>query len=228
MRKLFLCIAILGIFSYRSYSQCSNPYYQLKTGTFIATENYDEKGKLQSRAETRVAELNETSNGFVATINYKIFDKKDKAIAEGSYKCECADGEIKIDMKAFVPQESMQAYKDMDVEVTTDQLQIPAVLTIGQLLPDATFELKTKNSPIPMNMTFNMTDRKVEGKESVTTPFGTFDCFKITYNTKSKMAMMNMNFKNVEYMAEKYGTVKSESYKSNGSLVGYTLITKYE
>ena len=131
-------------------------------------------------------------------------------------------------MKAFVPQESMQAFKDMEVEVTSDELQIPAVLTVGQLLPDAKFELKTKNSPIPMNMTFNMTDRKVEGKETVTTPAGTFDCVKILYNTQSKMTMMNMNFKNVQYLSEKYGAVKTESYKANGSLVGYTLITKFE
>jgi len=228
MRTLLLCIILFGLTFSRGYSQCSNPYYQLKEGTFIAMENYDEKGKLQSRAETRVVELNATSNGFIATIKYQVFDKKDKAIAEGSYKCECADGEIRIEMKAFVPQETMQAYKDMEVEVISDELQIPAILTPGQVLPDATFELKTKNSPIPMNMTFNMTDRKVEGKESVTTPAGTFDCVKISYNTQSKMAMVNMNYMSVQYLTEKYGAVKTESYKSNGNLVAYTILTKFE
>ncbi len=228
MRTFLLCIVLFSIPFFKSYSQCSNPYYQLKNGTFMATENYDEKGKLLGRAESKVTELTETSDGFDATISYKVFDKKDKAVAEGSYLCQCIDGEIRIEMKAFVPQESMQAYKDMEIEVVSNELQIPAVLTAGQMLPDATFEVKTKNSPIPMNMTFNMTDRKVEGKESLTTPLGTFECMKISSNTQSKMTMINMNFKTVQYMSEKYGAVKTESYKSNGNLIGYTLLTKFE
>lgn len=228
MRTVLLCLAFFGFLSTKGISQCSNPYYQLKSGTFMATENYDDKGKLLGRVESRVTELTETSDGYDAIISYKVFDKKDKIISEGSYKCECNNGEIRIEMKAFVPQESMEAYKDMEVEIISDELQLPAVLAVGQELPDATFQLKTIKSPVPMNMTFSMTDRKVEAKESVTTPLGTFDCLKISSNTQSKMVMMNMNFKTVQYMAEKYGAVKTESYKSNGALTGYTLLTKFE
>jgi hypothetical protein len=228
MRTLFLGIIFFGFAILHGYSQCSNPYYQLKNGTFIATENYDEKDKLQGRAESRVTELNETPDGYVATINYKVFDKKDKLVSEGNYQCECNNGEIRIDMKAFIPQESLEAYKDMEVEIVSDDMQIPANLSVGQTLPDATFAMKTKNSPIPMNMTFNMTNRKVEGEESVTTPAGTFECMKISYNVQSKMMMMNMNLKAVQYLSKNGGAVKTESYKSNGSLVGYTIMTKFE
>lgn len=228
MRTVLLCLAFFSLLSTKGVSQCSNPYFQLKSGTFMATENYDDKGKLLGRAESRVTELTETADGFDAIISYKVFDKKDKIISEGSYKCECSNGEIRIEMKAFVPQESMQAYKDMEVEIISEDLQLPAVLAVGQELPDANFQLKTTNSPVPMNMTFNMTDRKVEGKESITTPLGTFDCLKISSNTQSKMVMVNMNFKTIQYMAEKYGAVKTESYKSNGTLTGYTILTKFE
>lgn len=228
MRTLLLCIIFSSFAFIRGYSQCSNPYYQLKKGTFIATENFDEKDKLQGRAESRVTELNETPAGYVATINYKVFDKKDKVVSEGNYQCECNNGEIRIDMKAFIPQESLQAYKDMEVEIVSDDMQIPASLSVGQTLPDATFAMKTKNSPIPMNMTFNMTNRKVEGTESVTTPAGTFDCMKISYDVQSKMMMVNMNMKAVQYLSKDGGAVKTESFKSNGSLLGYTIMTKIE
>ncbi|MDZ7608088.1 MAG: hypothetical protein U5K79_21485 [Cyclobacteriaceae bacterium] len=228
MRTLLLGIIFTGVTFLQGYSQCSNPYYQLKNGTFIATENYDEKDKLQGRAETRVIELNETPGGYVATINYKVFDKKDKVVSEGNYQCECDDGNIRIDMKAFIPQESLQAYKDMEVEIVSDELQIPANLSVGQTLPDATFAIKTKNSPMPMNMTFNMINRKVEGEESVTTPAGTFDCMKITYDVQSKMMMMNMNMKTVQYLSKNGGAVRTESYKQNGSMLGYTIMTKIE
>jgi len=33
-------------------------------------------------------------------------------------------------------------------------------------------------------------DRKVEAKESITSEAGTWDCYKITYNIESKIAIM--------------------------------------
>ncbi len=81
---------------------------------------------------------------------------------------------------------------------------------------------------IPMKLVVDITERKVEGRESVTTPAGTFNCYKISYNTHSKMMIAKMNFKTVEFLSEKCGAVRTETYKSNGNLVGYTVITKYE
>jgi arginine deiminase len=88
--------------------------------------------------------------------------------------------------------------------------------------------MKTTDGPIPMGITFDMVDRKVVGKETITTSAGTFDCYKITYNTKSKIVMANMNMKNVQYIAEEVGAVKTEVYKDNGKLVSYSLLTKYQ
>jgi hypothetical protein len=77
-------------------------------------------------------------------------------------------------------------------------------------------------------MTVTITDRKVVGKESVTTPAGTFDCFKITSNStiKTKTVVgITMEFSAIEWLAPKAAIVKSESYKK-GKLQGYTLLTK--
>lgn len=140
---------------------------------------------------------------------------------------ECKDGLISIDMTAFVPDESMQAFKDMEVELKMDQLEFPSELRVGQQLKDASFEVKAEG-PMPMNFIFLFTDRKVEGKEPVTTPAGTFDCFKISQVTKSKMMIANSQFRTVQYITEKCGAVKTETYRSNGKLVGYSLLTRFE
>jgi hypothetical protein len=79
-----------------------------------------------------------------------------------------------------------------------------------------------------MKLTFNITDRKVEGKESVTTPAGTFECMKISYNTHSQMMIANTQFTNVEYLSKDSGAVRTETYRSNGNLVSYTILTKYQ
>jgi hypothetical protein len=227
MKNLFLFLISILIIS-EVNAQCNNPFYQLKEGTIIQMKSFDAKDKLQSRSDTKVVQFDGSASGYIATIAYQIFDKKDKVISEGEYKLVCENGVIKIDMSSFMPAETMTAFKDMQVEVTMDQLNYPASMSVGQTLNDASMKISTQNSPIPMNMVFDITNRKVDGKESITTPAGTFDCFKISYNTHSKMMMANMNFTNVEYLSEKCGAVKTETYKSNGKLTSYTLLTKYE
>ena len=227
MKNLLLITLAFLVFSELN-AQCDNPFYKLKEGTIIEMESYDKKDKIQSSSKTKVIEYKETSSGYVAKIAYSIYDKKDKMISEGEYNLECDKGIIKIDMSSFVPAESMKAFDDMEIEIDMDQMLYPANLSAGQSLDDASMKIKTINSPVPMSMDMDITNRKVEGKESVTTPAGTFDCFKISYDMFSKMSIMKMNFKNIEYLSNNSGVVRTESYKSNGNLMSYTVLTKYE
>jgi hypothetical protein len=227
MKKLFFLV-LVSLYIFKANAQCNNPFFQIKEGTIIVMESFDKKDKLQSRNESRVIKYDGTVTGFTATISFKVQDNKDKVISEGEYDISCEDGVIKIDMSSFVPAQSMTAFQDMEVDVNMDQLEYPAQLSAGQALEDASIEIVTSNNPIPMKLLFDIIDRKVEGKESITTPAGTFECYKISYNTKSKVMIANMNFKNVEYLAENSGAVRTETYKSNGTLIGYTLLTKYE
>jgi hypothetical protein len=209
-------------------AQCKSPYYKLKEGTVIVMESFDNKDKFQTRQETKVLKFDETADGFEATIGYKVTDKKGKTASEGEYKMSCSQDVFKIDMSNFVPAESMTGFENMEVDVQMDQLEYPSSLSVGSTLKDASITITTQNSPIPMKMEVNITDRKVEGKEMVTTPAGTFDCYKISYNTSSKMMIAKMNYFSIEYLSENSGAVKTETYKSNGNLVGYTLITQYD
>ena len=227
MRNLLL-IALAFFTVPEIQAQCDNPFYRLKEGTIIEMESYNKKDKMESSSKTKVIEYKETSSGYVAKIAYTIYDKKDKMISEGDYNLECDNGIIKIDMSSFVPAESMKAFEDMEIEIDMDQMLYPANLSTGQSLDDASMKIKTNNSPIPMSMDMDITNRKVEGKESVTTPAGTFECYKISYDMFSKMSIMKMNFKNIEYLSENSGVVRTESYRSNGSLMSYTVLTKYE
>jgi hypothetical protein len=227
MKKIALFL-IMSLAFFRANSQCDNPYYKVKEGTVIVMESFDKKDKMQTRTETKITAYEPTGNGFIATVTSSITDKKDKLVSEGDYKMTCEDNIIKIDMSGFVPAESVTAFQNMEVEVTMDQLEYPANLSAGQELDDASIEISTSNNPIPMKLTFDISNRKVEGNETVTTPAGTYDCLKISYNTHSKMMIANMNFTNVEYLSKVAGAVRTETYKSNGNLMSYTLLTKYE
>jgi len=101
----------------------------------------------------------------------------------------------------------------------------PSDLSVGDELPDASITVSIKSSGVNMfTMTVWITNRKVEAREEMTTPAGTFDCFKMSYDIETKM-MVKVQSKAVQWFTEDVGMVKSESYNKNGKLVGYSLLT---
>jgi len=227
MKKIATLFAFV-VLTLTAQAQCVNPYYQIKEGTVMVQENYNPKDKLMSRNESRVIEYQERSNGFTAKLQFKAFDKKDKEISGGEYSLTCENNVMKIDMSNFVPAESMQSFGDMEVSVSMDQLEYPQNLAPGTKLNDGHIVIETIDSPIPIKLQVDITNRVVEGKETITVPSGTYECTKISYDSFTKVSIMKYNFKTIEYLSNKAGIVKTESYKSNGKLSGITLLTKYE
>jgi hypothetical protein len=119
-------------------------------------------------------------------------------------------------------------------EVKADEvfIEYPATMSAGQTLKDANFKMEMYNKgTLFTTMTFDETNRKVEGKEAITTPAGTWECWKITYEGKIKatMAPMNIgipiNMQGTEWFAPGFGIVKTESFNKNGKFLASTLIT---
>lgn len=54
---------------------------------------------------------------------------------------------------------------------------------------------------------------------------GSFDCFRISYVTISETRLITTEINSTEWIAEKVGVVKSESYDRKGNLSGYSLLT---
>jgi hypothetical protein len=200
-------------------AQC-NPFFDLEEGTSWEMTNYDKKDNVQGRQVTTVKTLNETSAGWEAILHLVMFDKKDKEQFDQELEVACSEGIIKMDMSRFIPAEMMNP--DMKMEVTSENIQWPADLEVGQTLPDASVLIDMGM----MKITTNITDRKVEGKETITTPAGTFECYKVTYTTKMKL-MGEREFSGVDYISEKVGVVKTLSYDKKGNLSGYTQLTKF-
>lgn len=204
------------------WSQC-NPFYNLKEGSQWELTSYNPKDKTTGRQVQELKSIEETPDGWKALIHFKSYDKKDKLVYEKDVELECADGVIKMDMARFIPDESLQAFKDMDMTIEVDNLELPSDLDVGKTLDDGAINIKSAF----MNMSIDVTDRKVEGKEKITTPAGTFDAFKVKYNVKTKM-VMNMEGSGVDYIAENVGLVRSETYDKNGKLTGYTVLTMHQ
>lgn len=196
-------------------------YFPYKPGTQLEMKSFNEKDKLTSVNKSKVVEV----NGNTINVESEIFDDKEKSIGKLAYTVSCKNGEFVMDMNSYLRNVNMDAYKDMDVKVETEDMHIPATLKVGDMLDDGEMTMKVSNKAFTiMTIKVKVYNRKVEAMESITTPAGTFDCAKLSYNIDTKVGI-SVSLKGVEWVSKNVGVVRSESYNSKGKSQGYMLLT---
>lgn len=236
MKKfLFACLGSLlwsGVWA----QECDDHFYRMEEGSVFHLTNYDKKDKVTGKQENTVTRVTNADEGLTATIHTKILDRKDKLLTEGEFEVICEGDRIKIDLDQMLQSmEQIKSMENMDTEIETDYIMLPSDLEVGQELPDSQATIRVKMGSGNANMMSNdiaIKNRKVAAKEEVTTPAGTFECYKITYDTDINMKVMGMNrnstFSGAEWFARNIGMIKSESYDKKGNLESYMLLTALE
>jgi len=168
-------------------------------------------------------------NGVVSLKTDNVFyDDKDKETYKFQQTYFCQDGVISFDMSNMFDPKTMEGYKDMQVSLTSDKLDLPNNLTVGQTLKEGTATMVISNQGMKlMTMNIHVYNRKVETKETITVPAGTYECFKITYDVESKV-IFKVQGKAAEWYAKGIGMVKQETYDSKGKITGSTLLKSFK
>jgi hypothetical protein len=160
-------------------------------------------------------------------MNTTIKDKKGALIAETDYQVNCSGDVVSIDFKSMMSQHSLKQFENLETEVTGTNLDLPNNLSVGQELPDASMNIKINMSGINMETAININNRKVIGKEDVTTPAGTFNCYVISYSTDLSTMGMNQSSNAKQWITEGVGMVKQEDYNKKGKISSSSLLTAF-
>ncbi|MEH6514119.1 hypothetical protein [Maribacter arcticus] len=225
-KSLFVLFFLIGIISLTAQDNCSK-FYPMTEGVSMEYTNYNKKGKVEGISSYKVTETNTVDNTTNATMAINLKDEKGKEIYSTDYKLSCTGNMVTLDYESLLPSDMMNQYGDMDIEISGNDIEIPNDLRVGQNLNDANVTMKIGMSGINMNIAVDMLNRKVEKKESVTTPTGTYDCYVVYSENQSKMMMANQVYPSRVWLAEGVGMVKQETYKKNGDLMSSTLLTAY-
>ena len=225
-KSLFVLFFLIGIISLTAQDNCSK-FYPMTEGVSMEYTNYNKKGKVEGISSYKVTETNTVDNTTNATMAINLKDEKGKEIYNTNYKLSCTGNMVTLDYESLLPSDMMNQYGDMDIEISGNDIEIPNDLRVGQNLNDANVTMKIGMSGINMNIAVDMLNRKVEKKESVTTPTGTYDCYVVYSENQSKMMMANQVYPSRVWLAEGVGMVKQETYKKNGDLMSSTLLTAY-
>lgn len=217
--RVFAFLFALLTFSVVLSAQDCNTYYRFIENATYEYGYFDKKGKPDGRDVHKVTNLTTSADGtLTAELSSKYIPEKKKAeVFETNSSISCKDGIIQMDLSMNMSS-LMSQYQNMDVTLEGTPLELPYNLEVGQTLPDATTKIKTgMNGMNLMSVTMSVTDRKVESKETITTPAGTYECLKISQTTSMK-TIMSKTFHTVDYYAEGVGLIRSETYSKNGKL----------
>lgn len=230
MKSLLTSILLFFVFSNLNNAQTDcKPYVPTEKGNQWELTSFNAKGKETGKISYEVLDKVVDGN----TVSYKIkshtFDKKGKQIFESEFEAKCIDGVFDMSMAMKMDGNQLKQYENMDIEVDASSFEIPEFNTApGTTLENGTLTVNTGgDSPISFTMTVEVTERKVDSKETLTTPAGSYDCIVITQNIGTKM-IVRIKSSSKEWYAENVGLVKSETYNKKGKLMGYSLITKFE
>ena len=225
---LSACLAICFIADLSA--QC-NDFFPLKENVRYEYEAFDRKEKMTFRMAHTFINISGSGDNMTATLAQEIFDpKKGDKLSSSELTWACENGVLHFDMKSMSltmdnGQQMNMGDAGMSLDVTGDKLDLPSDLSVGQTLKDVTYNIKMAMGTLTlMNRTFLVKDRKVESQENLTTPAGTFDCYKLTFITmddKGKNAT-----KTATWYAKDAGMIKTENYNDDGKLINRQLLVK--
>jgi len=229
MKSFILTCLLAGIASGISAQNCNGFYFFTDNAEVVMTV-YDKKGSEGGKLTYKISGVSKSGNNATAGFTSEFVDEKGKSLSKGAGKLKCTGGALYVDAKVSVPQGSMAAYKDMEVKGEESFVEYPSSMSAGQTLKDVNFSMEVHNKgSLFSTITLIQDNRNVIGKETVTSPAGTWECWKISYDSQFKATMMGIgipiNMKTTEWFAPGFGVVKSESFSKNGKLLGSTLIT---
>ncbi len=204
---------------------CSFMFFPESENAQLEYKQYDANNKLLGSTIQKISDIKAEANSSEATIDIETYDAKGRSQGSAQIMARCENGIYYLDMKNYLNQESMDAFEDMEITIKGGNLELPSNLKAGDELKggEMTISLSSGGMTI-MNLSISVSNRKVEAVESLSTPAGTFECYKISYDIITKM-MGTIQTKGVEWYAENVGLIKSESYSNEGKLAGYTLLT---
>ena len=245
MKKIFilaLSLMLMSVMTVMALGQSLEPFFSSKPGRVLVYENLDADGNLISvNADSLAVMIGDFEEG-QATVVSTIINQGDSSRFRSKVLMKFDRGEVITDMAALMEEamqegmrQSMDAMgggEDADSQaammeildrttVTGECRGIPAELSVGMELPDYEIEIKV------MFITSKMgcRDRKVIGRESVTTTAGTFDCYVVEEELSVKAMMMNEKSSQKSWYARGVGLVRQES-RTRKKLTGTSVLTE--
>ena len=204
MKKILPLIVCLVITA-RLFAQDCSQYVYMRQGKTIETTMFGQGGAVMSKNEARVLDVSTSNGTTTATVETERFDKDGQSKGKKTLSFKCNGGTFYFDMSSMGSD---------NMKFSASNMEFPADMKVGDHLKDVDIKAQMSRGGSPgREMNMKIINRTVVGKESVTTPAGTWNALKITYQTKMDMPGMPAGMgqqTSTEWYVPNFGTVQWE------------------
>jgi hypothetical protein len=177
-------------------------------GMEIGSVSYDGKGKEVSRQQTRILSVSAKGGSTVAKVESTDTEAGEKGkVSKVFYDYKCDGKNIYFDIASMFRTEK----KNSDSSFESTPIPFPINVKAGQSLPDARGVMSAQRGDRKMTMTYTFKNRKVDAMEEITTPAGTWKCYKISNAVEVDMDIPGMDEKAKTMMKQMQGMMKMTS-----------------
>lgn len=227
MKNFLFCACLVAWAAASEAQDCAVMYDYFKKGVTLEYTSYDEKGKVLAVNTQKVRQIDQVADTLVATFDLTSVNGKGKEQYQNTFPMKCHAGTVFVDMRTMMPPQTKQESADMQMEFKGNDQVFPASMQVGQTLPDANMEMTMRLGGMTlMNTQYFIKNRKVEAREEITTPAGTYNCLRISYDFEYKLMGTRTNH-TLYWYSPSVGMVRSVSYDKKGKEESRMELTKF-
>ncbi len=221
-------MAVLSLTTLAHAQECMG--LKIKTGAGYEMTMYDSKDKATATMTYTFKNVRQEGASTVVDVDMLMTSSKGKTMPVSTIHYTCNGNEVVVDMAGMGGGASPM--KDMEMKIVNNNISFPKTLSENTKLTDGTLETEAGNNGTTlMKMNIAVTNRKVEGKQSLTTPAGTFTVYKITSDIAMENRVMGMPIRNQMHSASYRANdvlydIRTENFDKNGKLSSYSMLTK--
>jgi hypothetical protein len=200
-------------------------------GAVIEGTSYNAAGKETSKQITTVTDVKEEGGMLIANSSALMNGATGEKTINLDYKCDGTN--LYIDIKSML--QNFEALKNLKGDIKP--FQFPINMSVGETLPDASYTVSMDRGAVKMDITSSYTNRTVSALENITTPAGSWDCYKVNADIVSDVQGLDAQTKKimdavkekmkmsiVMWYTPKMGIVRTEMYQ-NGKLNSRSEVT---
>jgi hypothetical protein len=207
MKKALLVVVCFLITAKLLAQDCSQYVYLQKNKTIESTA-YNQAGAVMRRNVAYISDVSTVNGTTTATASSESFDKDGKSRGKRNITYKCTGGSFSMDMNSNMPQMG-------NAKFSATFMEYPAGMKVGDHFNDVETQSQMTIGSRTMNMSTKITGRQVVGKETITTPAGTWQALKITYKTTTTMEggpMAPQTIESTEWYVPNFGIVQFQVF----------------
>ncbi|WP_192820729.1 hypothetical protein [Rufibacter sp. LB8] len=227
----FLCL-FLGMAGNPAEAQnCANPLGLTKNTEFVY--QVTDKGKNRGTLNNKVLQQASDAKGhFITTFKSTRMGNNKRTENAEEFTIRCVGDTLYLDAMMLMREQALKAFEGKDFDYIRKDVAYPQNLQVGMTLPNGKLGVRVRSASATITqVSMTATDRKVIAQEKITTPAGTFDTYKISYQYVVHLDALGMPLRDVyqveEHFSLEHGIVKVQFFTKRGKKAkGMELISK--